>query len=329
MTFLHAQGAEWTEVCDLTELPSEFLKDPTCWLDARKVDDFLGAVELWSLQKFNIEKPLEKMGHAAADLRAWGVLDSVLRMIAKPDDIFMQPQRFISYFISPAPPIANTRWGPSSVSFDVPISFEEYSHVANYLRSAIEAVPVFMGAPTAEAQWRQNTISISWHSQQEVLFDSSLERKNLAPAVMDTLVSTLEKTEQALLQKTRELEKIKRENLLAAQSQLVEPSQIDPLSPLRRQQKEFEQQVLRLQDYFTRSQQLVTLLVAQDRKNPQVREAMRRVNWEHVQEQYPKVMTEIMNLLENKTENATENENGENFQSPRPRDLGQPWLPHN
>ncbi|MCB0351162.1 MAG: hypothetical protein KDD38_08260 [Bdellovibrionales bacterium] len=262
ITFLQAQGADLAEFYEGTDLPTEFLKDPTSWLDARKMENLLQFTETWCIQHLNIERPIEKIGNSARDLKSWGVLDSVLRMIEKPNDIFLQPQRFISYFISPAPPMANIKRDLNAVSFSIPISFEEYPYVATYLRSAIESVPVFMGLQMAEASWQQNTISIGWNQSQSLLDDSTLQRRHMAPEVMQSLVATLEKTEQALLKKTLELETIKDENAMAAQSQVP---QMQSLIDFQKQYKNFHQQVLKLQDYFTRSQQLITLLVGQDR----------------------------------------------------------------
>jgi len=349
ITFLQSQGVEASEFYDLTDMPVEFLKDPTCWLEAKKTEVLLEHLEGWAGLRLNLENPSEKIGHAAKDLNAWGVLDSVLRMIEKPQDIFLQPQRFLSYFISPAPPIANIIRGENSVSFDLPISYEEYPYVASYIRAAIETVPLFMGSQMAEAEWKQNRVSVRWDQSQSILDDSHVERRQMAPEVMQSLISTLEKTEQALLQKTRELEKIKQENTLAAQSVVGALEPLAQLVQLQKQQQKFQQQVLKLQDYFTRSQQLVTLLVGQDRLTPQVREAMRRVNWEAVQKSFSEVtqgllsdpdaeaVTDGESSLNEESSEMTmdtqkmELEYGEqmsNHKSPRTRDSGQSWLPH-
>src|SRR6185437_9128932 len=210
---------------------------------------FLGQVEKWCIQQRNIENPLERIGHGAKDLKAWGVLDSVLRMIEKPDEIFLQPQRFISYFISPAPPIANIRRGETTVSFDLPISFEEYPYVATYIRSAIEAIPLFMGLPMADTTWQQNRGDVNWSQSQRVFGGGALERRQMAPELVQNLISTLEKTEQALLEKTQELDRIKQENTMAARSK---PLQTETLQASAQKPAGIQQSILKLQDYFTR-----------------------------------------------------------------------------
>lgn len=315
LSFLQSRGAERGEIYELTDLPVEFLKDPTSWLDANKVEALLNQIEKICVIEMNIENPMQAIGHQARELKAWGVLDSVLAMIEKPQDIFLQPQRFISYFISPAPPIANIHRGANSVSFDLPISFEECPHVASYLRAAIEAVPTFMGQQMAEASWQQNRVSVNWEVAQATFGDGHLDRRQMAPELVQNLINNLEKTERALLEKTREIEKIKSENLMAAQSQ---PSAIEELAQVRAKSAHVLQQILRLQDYFTRSQQLITLLVGQDRANAQVREAMKRVNWELVQTSFPQVTQELLTQLESK--NVT------NHSSQGPRDTRQSGL---
>jgi hypothetical protein len=278
-------------------------------------------------------------------------------MISKPQDIFLQPQRFISYFISPAPPIANIQRGENLVAFDLPVSFEEFPLMATYLLAAIEAVPQFMGGQMAEARWKQNRLTISWNqTQSHLLADSELDQRQMAPEVMQSLISTLEKTEQALLDKTLELEKIKSENTVAAQSQVPE---LEVLKNLKNRSAGYQQHVFKLQDYFIRSQQLITLLVGQDRMNSQIREAMRRVNWEQVQQSFPEVARELLlqidsEIIENvkifdsknffdkgSTESKSserietqpflnsEIHHGENHKSSSERDSRQSWLSNN
>ena len=58
---------------------------------------------------------------------------------------------------------------------------------------------------------------------------------------------------------------------------------------------------LKLHDYFVRSQQLVTFLVHSGRKTKQVDEAMRRMDWQHVQSSYESMVEEACErLLKNK-----------------------------
>ena len=49
ISHLTKEGVDFASLYDLTDLPTEFLKDPSCWLDAQKVEAFLKAVD----QKFS------------------------------------------------------------------------------------------------------------------------------------------------------------------------------------------------------------------------------------------------------------------------------------
>lgn len=324
VSFLQHKGVELSELYDLTDLPAELLKDPTCWLPAAKLEQFLVNLDDRHHEVADGDSLLEKVGHSAHELKAWGVLDSVLRMLDSPVDIFTQPQRFISYFVSPSPPIGNFKKLEKGVQFDLPISHDEYPATVIYLKAAFEALPLFMGSEMAHVTWEQTRIQILWQPSQ-VTFDSGeVTARQMAPEFMSSIIATLEKTEKALATKTKELEKIKTENKKASQSKT---SDLEHWFRLYRNLNRYAQEVHKLQDYFIRSQQLVTLLVGQDRMSPQVKEAMKRVNWDSIQKSYPEVVQGLIKQLEDEKKYFNpENLNAKNQQGSRPRDPGQPWL---
>src|ERR1051325_2650402 len=95
-------------------------------------------------------KNLEDVAHRAVDLKSWGPLDSVLKLMDSPQEILAQPERFLSYFISPPPPVANVKKSRDSLSFETPISEQEFPLVTSYLKAAIEALPTFVGRPMVQ-----------------------------------------------------------------------------------------------------------------------------------------------------------------------------------
>lgn len=316
---------EFSVVSELTELPPEFLRDPTSWLPAKQVESFLAAVD----SRFHYLSPnhnlMDHIGHQSRDLKAWGVLDSVLRIIEKPQDIYLQPDRFISYFVAPSPPIANLKRSTESVAFDLPISYEEYPFTNLFLRAALESLPLFIGLEMAEVSWVQTRIVVNWALSQQKMELGDVRK--MAPEFMNSIIATLERTEKALEERTRELERIKQENAKAAQSQTRE---LERWFDLYRNLNRYSQQVMKLQDYFTRSQQLITLLIGQNRMNVQVREAMKRVGWEQVQVQFPETAAELLRGFENEKQllYSMEQKNAKDPQDSRSRDPRQPWLPH-
>src|SRR5690606_20860210 len=51
--------------------------------------------------------------------------------------------------------------------------------------------------------------------------------------------------------------------------------------------------MMRINDYFIRAQQLITILIGQDRLTPSVQEAMRRMDWNIVQKDFPEIVKEV------------------------------------
>jgi hypothetical protein len=323
--FLQKLGVEPSAVYELTEVPEQLLKDPTSWIESAKVEAFLSAAERAFSQLTSSGGVLLRSGLEAKALKAWGVLDSVLRMIEKPMDVISQPQRVISYFVSPSPPIANMERTLDSVSFDLPISFDEYPATCAYLSAALSALPSFVNMEYADCKWLGTRITIQLKGErQTALCETIMQKRHMAPEFVESLIDTLERTERALEEKSREIERIRLENQAAAKSS---PKDLEKWFTLYRNFNRYSQQVLRLRDYFTRSQQLITLLVGQERANAQVREAMRRVGWDNVQEQFPQVIEGLLADFETEKQSWNPEELNEYHQeSPRPGDLGQSWL---
>ena len=105
LSFLERKGIDLGPVYEQSETPREFLFDSSYWLTATEMEKHL---ELLSREysKQSNEDFIVSSGHTISELRTWGALDSVLRMVKEPQDVLAQPDRFLSYFISPAPPVA-------------------------------------------------------------------------------------------------------------------------------------------------------------------------------------------------------------------------------
>lgn len=306
IVFLKKNITDLSGLYELTDLSTESLQDPSSWMEAPKVEEFLRDLEQEYGHQFAGENFIEKIGHSSHDQRAWGVLDSVLRMMQKPQDIFSQPQRFLSYFISPAPPIAHIYRKKETVFFELPQVANHYPFVAEYLRSAFEALPGFMGSEMATAHWEGTKLFVSWSQKQENLFSEADDQPNLHPEFMQSLVMTLEGKEKDLEAKEQKIRELTAEvQRLSEENKNIRDSGTD--EEQKAQKKEWVQaleqsldayfanqrgHLVRLGDYFTRAQQLITLLVGQDRMNKQVKEAMRRVDWETVRERFMTTLEE-------------------------------------
>lgn len=290
LVFLERKGVDSGRLYELTDLPTEFLRDSSTWIPAQDVEKFLNSIEREYSASFP-EGLANEAGHHCHELRAWGVLDSVIRMMQKPQDLYLQPQRFISYFVSPAPPVANVVRGKDSISFDIPISNQEFPQASEFLRSALEVLPCYLGRDQAQARWTQQRISISWSDSQEPLLKEADLSQNFKPELVQNLMQALEEAQRQV----EDLRKQVVEN--AGGLQAPQSLESEFVQGLRTYVVRTRGHMMRLTDYLVRSQQLVTLLIGQGRMDRQVQEAMKRVDWNYVKSQSTHVAQEVADLL--------------------------------
>lgn len=258
-------------------MPEEFLRDTSYWMEAEEMESFLALAE----QLFQLVSEsdfIQKMAHSVPELRAWGLLDSVLRMMPRPQDILSQPERFLSYFISPQPPVENLQRNEKLLEMDVPIHSDQYPYLTHYLRCAFETLPVFSGQAPAECEWKGMHFKILWSRDQESIFQQVDVGRHISPELLQSVVDSLEQSHRDL-------------NELRAQKEGVAPPHWDELKISLRHQ------LAKLADYMVRAQQLITLLMGQNRMSPAVKEAMKRVDWERVLIQYPQTIEFCQKLL--------------------------------
>ena len=270
------------------DMPEEFLRDTSYWLEAEKMEYFLERaskiVTKLGLEEINDSDSFASyLGHNCYKLRSWGVLDSVLRMMQKSEDVFNQPDRFIIYFVSPAPPIGSVAKDHNSIAFDIPISAEQFPLTASYLRAAVEAIPTFIGEHLAEVDWNANRMQISWaeDQQQQMFCDDNDPGRVIKPELAKTLVQSLEDSQKELEKKNEELllknieleqtknhleKQIEEQNIAASSTGHTTSSVVNlaRLADTVAQEVQgpigyLQEQVMRLSDYMGRSQQLITL----------------------------------------------------------------------
>lgn len=325
LNILEEQGEDLALLYEQTHLPVELLRDSSYWISAPDMENFLElALRLPLKRDGNI---LQRAGHEGPTLRAWGVLDSVLRMMPRPQEIFNQPEQFLSYFISPKPPIENLRRDEVSISFDLPLPAEQYPLVTTYLRAAFESLPVYVGQPPAVCEWEGITIKLNWSTQQNSIFSENVGHQ-VSPALFQSLIEDLQRTQREredlqkyvgdLEEKIRDFEKQKLKLVGGESGTSTEPDNssllphegtlahlsFDSESP----SYVLSQNLARMHDYMVRAQQLITMLVAQGKLTPAAKEAMRRVDWEHVKTQYPRTVFESMELVRKYNQKNTEKE---------------------
>jgi hypothetical protein len=291
----------------------DLMRDSSYWITAPQMEDFLALILRLPLK--TEDAVLVRAGHEGPELRAWGVLDSVLRMMPRPQEIFNQPEQFLSYFISPKPPIDNLRRDESGVSFDLPLPAEQYPLVTSYLKAAFESLPLYVGQPAAKCEWKDIHLQLSWSSEQASIFSESVGHQ-VSPALFQSLIDDLQRTQREredlqkfvgdLEAKITEYEK-QNLDLVKVQAMPVNTSATS-LLPHEGTLSSFQfandtpfdqifQNLARMQDYMVRAQQLIVMLAAQGKMTPAVKEAMRRVDWDFVKTQYPRTVSDSMDVL--------------------------------
>lgn len=307
INFLDKSGVDVDSIYELTDLSLEFVKDSSSWLEAKKLEEFMHQIELKFSSLVEDESFYTKIGSNCYELKSWGVLDSVLRMVQRPEDIYSQPQRFISYFVSPAPPIGNVQKIDEGISFELPISSQEFPHVAEYLTAALCSLPQFVGKPPAHVNWDQTQIQITWNKKQADLLTETDLRPHHSPELVQSLIHNFEVLQKQNDKLKKDLTKITEENYqLKAELDLLlqAPRNIDALAEKKgiyfkpqyaQPIDQLKSHFLKLNDYFSRASQLVVLLVGQGRKDQQVKKAMKKVNWDSISGQQHQLTQEFLN----------------------------------
>ncbi len=298
-------------------LPMELLRDPSYWISAPKLENFLQAVvsQKW---KFRYDDLIQEVGHSNSQLHAWGVLDSVLKMMTHPREIFHQPDKFLAYFISPEPPIEKLIKNDKFISFDLPLVAEQYPIITKYLKSSFEALPKYSGQGLAQCEWQHIHLKIVWPEVSEVLFEKEVNPQ-ISPMFLQNIIEDLQKNQKDLEEKNRELMRVNDELVLVHEELNKNPhfkSKDENQFSLTSNPSYSQQQInigvdesldgeankighnlARLHDYMVRAQQLITILSSQAKMNSGIKEAMRRMDWNYVKSQYPMTISESMDAL--------------------------------
>lgn len=308
LSHLESEKVDLSAYFSEADVPWELLRDSSYWMRAPDMEAFLERLSLRT-------ETLIRAGHQTPKNRVWGVLDSVLRMMPQPQEIFQQPEKFLSYFISPEPPIENLRREEAGLSFDIPLPAEQYPLVTAYLKAAFESLPLYVGQTPAQCEWRDIHFRIQWSSSQPSILAEETLGRSISPQLMQDVIRQLQQSSRELEEKNRELQRRNEELQLRAQAA---GETAGPRGPVQQDFSQFEfmrqpvhqvaQNLSRLHDYMVRAHQLVTLLTAGQKQSAGIREAFHRVDWEIVKTQYPQLIMESMETLKkiNKPEDRSE-----------------------
>ncbi len=291
IVYAERQGVQLESFFESYETPVEILKDPSCWISVRKMEEFL--TEISQLMNLSApEKSLREIGQYNYELKAWGVLDSVLKMVESPRDIFSQPDRFLSYFLTPYPELKIEKLEDNRIIFELTAE-PVVPLVLSYLIGAVEGLPLYMGMPLAAIdRLNPKRFQITWHDDQESLFDEQEKmRRQFHPEIVESVIRSLKDQQQDSSSESQQPSMANE-----AFEKMVSIEVEKRMGEWLVLQKDFDASFFKIKndfykmyDYFTRAQQLITLISPSARK-ASVREAMRRVDWDHVQKEFPRMV---------------------------------------
>lgn len=303
--YLENQNEDLSFIYDSNHFPIDLLQDPSAWISAPDLELLISKILTQPFKNRTTDFVIA-VGHETPNLHAWGVLDSVLKMISHPREVFKQPDRFVSYFISPEPPIENLVRTSSSIAFDLPLIAEQYPLVSKYLMSAFEALPLYTGKTLGQCSWEHISVKINWPMESEFLVEDEKISSHLSPTFLQSIIEELQINQKNLEEKNRELME-KNIQLLNAQKELsknqivsstdIEQIQLKIVVNNDLDLNQISQNLARLHDYMVRAQQLITMLTGQIKMNSGIKEIMRRIDWDHVKSQYPVTILDSMEAL--------------------------------
>ena len=293
----------FSEIESEIDIPWEHVRDSSNWMRAPDMEALLERI-------VPDHQMLVRAGHATPKRKVWGVLDSVLRMMPRPQEIFQQPEKFLGYFISPEPPVENILRTETGISFDIPLPAEQYPMVTTYLKSAFEALPMYVGLDAGNSQWKMMHFELDWPATQHSILGN--EPHQVSPQLMQDVILQLQKSSRELEEKNRELQRRNEELLRLSPVDInkvdvaISSQSFSDFDFMKKPVHQVAQNLSRLHDYMVRAHQLVTLLTAGQKQTPGIKEAFRRVDWEIVKNQYPQIIFESLNTL--KTLNRKDSE---------------------
>lgn len=271
LKFLERRGEDLEPLYERFDWPLYYLRDSSSWLEADRLEYVLKMLDEVYGRRVADETGVDffsAVGHASPSLRAWGALDSVLKIVPGVRQLYQQPDRFLASFISPQPQIQGLQHSDESVVFRIGFSDDRMPHTARYLRAILESLPEFIGKPRTHVMWNHGNVSIEW-SERQVPFVSQTqapenEGPSLSPELLRTILVDLSSAQRELENARRSIQE--KDALIAAMQAAPLATGLEHLKSPAVEKALHE--IYKLGDYFARAQQIVTLLRAPPRATP-------------------------------------------------------------
>ncbi len=302
LKYLERRGEDLEPLYERFDWPLHYLRDSSSWLEAERLEYVLTALEELYGARVAAETGLsffEAVAYSSPQLRAWGALDSVLRIVPGVRELYNQPDRFLGSFISPQPGIQGLSHTSEKTVFRIDFSDDRMPRTAKYLRAALESLPEYIGKPRSHVTWSHGHVSIEWSDRQVPFVPVTVqpETQSLSPELLRTILFDLANAQRELDLTRRALQERDAEivALKASHAQVQEEERI----------KLALHEIYKLGDYFARAQQIVTLLrsssvrAASGQLVSSSSEAMvRRTAWDRVAQEAPLAIRRAAKLLQ-------------------------------
>lgn len=291
LRFLERRGEDLEPLYERFDWPLTYLRDSSSWLEADRLEHILATLE----EIYSESAVIETIGHESPQLRAWGALDSVLRIVPGVRELYHQPDRFLASFISPQPMIRDLNRTSESTMFRIEFSDDRFPRTGRYLRASLEALPEFIGKPRAQVLWQHGEIAIAW-SEKQVPFAAHAspipnDGHSLSPDLLRTILVDLANAQRELEESRRAVKE--RDGMIEAlRAQVSQQVAVTAKNSGRGDAgvSTALHELFKLGDYFARAQQLVTLLRGSTTRvqTPAMADVLiKRTAWEHVANEAP------------------------------------------
>lgn len=300
LIYLERRGEDLSQALEQIEFPEEFMRDPSYWVDADTMESWL---QLFADRYAPIEGNclVCEAGAHVHELRSWGVLDSVLRMMPRPQEIMNQPEKFLGYFISPIPIIGKIQKEENGVRFSIPDFAEKYPLSFSFLIEAFSALPIFVGQARAKCEWSEGVFSLNWAQTEPTLVpEGESLGHQISPELLQSVINQLEQNQRELEKRNQELV-MQNQTIEEAHQHLKASVNLHVYQEKMRGLSEFAeviskdlqvpanslaQQFLKMQDFMVRAQQVITILKSSGKPSPILIEALKRVDWDRAKDAF-------------------------------------------
>lgn len=272
-----SKGVVVGDYLEIADISSHKALDSEMWIPAEQVEHFIDLI----FKDFPDFSPKE-VALSAPELRGWGLLDQVLRILQSPCEIYENPKQFLSYFVRPNLNFAWIEKEEKLSSFSVALSTDETPLVVDYLIGALEVVSKYIGADSTHVSWIGNAVSVDWSKKQDSLFAEKKEPVNYKPEIYKEAVEIIHRQQNEI-------------NTLKANTSSSVGASVGVDAALVMEDLKV------LSDYFLRSRQLISLLKAESGKKKWFKEAVKRLNWDELQGLHTQKIADIKNKLTNQS----------------------------